>query len=89
MQYYREIKLISYSMKFWERVIEQPVRREISVSINQFSFMPGSFTIEAIYILIQLTKKYKDRKKDLHMIFIDLEKVYDRVLREIFWWVLE
>ena len=28
---------------------------------------------------------YKDRKKDLHVVFIDLEKVHNKVLREILW----
>ena len=28
-------------------------------------------------------------KKDLHMVFIDLEKTYDRVLRDILWWALK
>lgn len=48
--------------------------------------MPVRLTIEAIYLLRQLMEKYRD--KYLHMIFINLEKTYDRVPREINQWVL-
>lgn len=30
-------------------------------------------------------EKFRDRKKDLQVIFIDLEKTYDMVLREVLW----
>nr|GFD03047.1 retrovirus-related Pol polyprotein LINE-1 [Tanacetum cinerariifolium] len=43
---YRGIKLLSHTMKLWERVIEKRLRRESRVSENQFGFMPGRSTTE-------------------------------------------
>jgi hypothetical protein len=34
-------------------------------------------------------ERYKEKKKDLHMVFIDLEKVYDKIPWNFLWWALE
>lgn len=40
---------------------------------NQFAFMHGRFITKFIVLLKRLNGIYKDRKKDLHKIFINLE----------------
>ena len=36
---YRGIKLMSHSMKLWERIIEVRLRKEVTIAEQQFGFM--------------------------------------------------
>ena len=36
----------------------------------------------------QLLEKYGMARRDLFMVFVDLEKAFDRVSREVIWWLL-
>nr|GEV44479.1 chaperone protein DnaJ [Tanacetum cinerariifolium] len=65
--------------------IERMLRRETSASENQFGFMPGRSSVEAIHLIRSLMEKYRERQRDLHMAFLDLEKAYDSVPQELIW----
>ena len=76
-------------MKLCARVIEQRLRGTTQISTNQFSFMPGRSTTEAIFLIRQVIERYREQKKDLHLVFIDLEKAYDKITRNVMWWSLD
>jgi hypothetical protein len=82
---YRGIKLMSYIMKLWERINEHRLRGVTNVTENQIRFMPERSTMEAIFLISQLMERCREQKKDLHMIFIDLQKAYDKVPRNVMW----
>ena len=82
----RGLKLLV--MKGIERVIEKITRERISIDDMQFGFMPGRGTTDAIFILRQLQEKHLAKNKKLYFAFVDLEKVFDRVPRKVFWWAM-
>ena len=44
--------------------------------------------MEAIFLIRQVMERYRE-KKDLHMVFIDLQKAYDIIPRNVMWWALD
>jgi hypothetical protein len=85
---YRGIKLLEHAMKVFERVIESRVRSRCDIDGMQFGFRAGKGTTDAIFVVRQMQEKYLKRKRELWMAFVDLEKAFDRVPRQVVWWAL-
>ena len=69
-------------MKMLERVLEKKIRCQVSIDNMQFGFIPGKGTTDAIFIMRQV------QEKQLYYAFVDLEKAFDRVPREVVRWAL-
>ena len=59
-----------------ERILDKRLRSLIDISEDQFGFMKGKGTIDAIYIVRQVQKNLEKQKKIFYA-FLDLEKAYD------------
>ena len=86
---YRGIKLMSHTMKVWERIIETRLRDRVEISKQQYGFMPGKETTYVMFALRMLMEMYREGQKELHCVFVDLEKAYDRVVREELWYCMK
>ena len=71
-----------------ERIIETRLRDRVKISKQQYGFMPGKGTTDAMFALRMLMEKYLEGQRELHCVFVDLEKAYDRVPWEELWYCM-
>ena len=60
----------------------------MTFSNQQYGFMPGKCTTDALFALRVLMEKYREYQKELHCVYVDLEKAYDKVPREEVWYCM-
>ena len=86
---YRGIKLLEHGIKVIERIFERNLWKVVKLDEMKMGFMPGRGMTDAIFIMRQLMKKYEMVGRNLYMVFVDLEKAFDCVPREVIWWSLK
>ena len=78
---HRTISIISQIAKIILRVVMQRVvsriRREVAP--EQYGFIPGKGTTNALFVMRNLMERMIEKQKDVYMCFIDYEKAFDRV----------
>ena len=78
---HRTIAISSQVSKISLRVVMERMRGKIrnEVGREQFGFMEGKGTANAIFILRMICERSIEMQKDLYVCFIDYEKAFDRV----------
>jgi len=85
---YRGIKLLEHAMKVVEKTFEHRIRQQIEVDDMQFGLMKGKGTTDAIFTVRQMQEYFRVKGKKLYFGFVDLEKAFDRVPREVIRWAI-
>ena len=80
---FREIKLLEHELKVLEKVLDNRLRKLIKICDTQLGFSKGKRTMDAVFVLRQLQEKMLEKQKKMYVAFLDLEKAYDRVPREV------
>ncbi|GFO19047.1 endonuclease-reverse transcriptase [Plakobranchus ocellatus] len=80
-QNYRTISLISHPSKVMLKVILNRLKPEAEkiIAEEQAGFRPGRSTVEQICNVRILMEKYLQHQQELHHVFIDFKKPFDRV----------
>lgn len=75
--------LMSHTMKMCERVADKRVREKVSIEEEQRGFMSVRSATEAICALKQVYDKYNEMQRPLHSVFVDFEKAYDTIPKDL------
>ena len=60
----------------------------VLIDNGQGGFRAGRRCVDHIFTFKQISEKAREKKRRVYVGFIDLEKAYDRVNREVLWQVL-
>ncbi|EYB89153.1 hypothetical protein Y032_0235g3182 [Ancylostoma ceylanicum] len=85
---YRPIRLLSHSMKIFERIIGRRNRDIIRLTTDQCGFVANCGATDAIHAESLVIEKHREKQKPLHLAFLNLEKAFNRVPHEIIWYAL-
>ena len=66
---------MSHTMKISERIIEARLRDRVEISKQHYGLMPGNGTTNAMFASRTLMEKYRKGQRQLHCVFVDMNRV--------------
>ena len=74
---------MGHAFKLYEKILDGPLREVVDIDKMQYGFMPVRVTVDDVFVLRKLSEKFRAKNKKLFFIFVDLEKAFDRVRKEV------
>ena len=56
---------MSHTIKVWKKIIEARLRDKVQISKQQYGFMPGKGTTDAMFALRMLMENYREGQREL------------------------
>ena len=78
--------MLEHAIKVVERIFEHRIPQQIEIDDMQFGYIKGKGTSDAIFMARQMQENFRVKGKKLYFGFVDLEKAFDRVPREVISW---
>ena len=79
MHNYLGLKLPNCVLITIERVVDSIVRTQVKNDDMCFGLQLGKVTADGVFTLHQMHRKYVAKHRSLHVVFVNLEKAFDRV----------
>ena len=74
----RGITLASNVGKVYERIINERIKKKLQITKAQAGGKPGSSTADHLIVLKEAIQEIKKNKKTAYIIFLDVQKAYDK-----------
>jgi len=75
--------LLEHATKGVERIFEYRICQQTEINDTQFGFMKGKRITDTIFFVREMQENFRVKGKKLYFGFVDLQKAFDRVLREL------
>jgi len=85
---YRGIQSLEHAMKVVEGMFEYRIRQQNEIDDMQFGFMKVKELLMLFFVVRCMQEKFRDKENKLYFGFVDLEKAFDRVPREVIRWAM-